>query len=490
MPTSNTIADIVLSNSNGQGLGAFDILLQALSAVDPDSNGLLAAAADPSQNLTVFAPTDGAFINLAKFFDPTVSTEAGAVSALVAASKSLSPADDPAAFLRTVISYHIVPGTVTQSDIQGGAALNTLTGQSLQSDGNTIVDEETSLPDPSFVPGLTDLTADNGIVQVIDQVLIPFDITIANGFARTGNGNDIVIANGEHNSISLGRGDDIAIGSDGRDFISGGQGNDIINSNGGNDFIRAGSGDDYVDAGDGNDLIFGGRGDDDLNGGNGHDKLFGGRGNDELNGGDGYDKLFGGSGNDALDGGMGNDKLYGGRGNDLLDGGDGYDYLFGGSGSDELDGGDGNDYLSGGRGDDVLRGGSGDDMLRGGSGADKFVFNPNNTGEDGSLDEGDDIIFDFSIAQGDRLVLDVSTFDQETLDLVAGLAGDSSTLELIDLLADLDPETDGVQSVITLGESDNHNLVIGHPAGTIELANIPASIDPAALIPVVDFEFG
>ena len=39
-------------------------------------------------------------------------------------------------------------------------------------DGNSLVDNEPDLTDPSFVAGVTDIEASNGIIQAIDRVLI------------------------------------------------------------------------------------------------------------------------------------------------------------------------------------------------------------------------------------------------------------------------------------------------------------------------------
>ena len=107
--------------------------------------------------------------------------------------------------------------------------------------------------------------------------------------------------------------------------------------------------------------------------------------------------LRGGAGDDILIGGATNDTLYGGAGNDVLLGGDGNDTLDGGDGDDRLDGGNGNDILLGGLGNDILIGGLGNDTMTGGAGADRFVFN-------GTIDNGNDTITDFTTAQGDKLV--------------------------------------------------------------------------------------
>ncbi|MEO1792325.1 MAG: cadherin-like domain-containing protein, partial [Cyanobacteria bacterium J06629_19] len=153
-----------------------------------------------------------------------------------------------------------------------------------------------------------------------------------------------------------------------------------------NDVLTGTTGNDTLRGRNRNDILDGLTGDDILTGDNGNDQLFGGFGNDQLSG---------GNGNDVLLGSLGDDQLSGGNGKDVLDGGQGNDLLIGGNGSDRLTGSFGNDTLDGGNGNDVLNGGRGDDVLTGGQGRDTFVL---------ALNEGTDIIADFSRRQ-DKLAL-------------------------------------------------------------------------------------
>jgi Ca2+-binding RTX toxin-like protein len=104
------------------------------------------------------------------------------------------------------------------------------------------------------------------------------------------------------------------------------------------------------------EVIYGLAGDDALHAGGGNDTLYGGEGNDTLYGDNGDDVLLGEEGDDRLNGGNGNDRLYGGVGNDTLYGDDGDDLLDGGTGNDALIGGSGNDTY-------LLRIGSGQDSI-------------------------------------------------------------------------------------------------------------------------------
>ncbi|MCC5618008.1 hypothetical protein LC605_23565 [Nostoc sp. CHAB 5836] len=124
------------------------------------------------------------------------------------------------------------------------------------------------------------------------------------------------------------------------------------------------------------------------------------------------DTLVGGKGpnksNDVINGGPRNDVINGLDGNDTLSGNAGNDTIIGGVGNDSLIGGAGADVLRGSAGNDILIGGAGNDTLAGGAGADRFVFNTNATFARNDI--GVDVISDFNGSQGDKIVLDKTTF--------------------------------------------------------------------------------
>ena len=133
------------------------------------------------------------------------------------------------------------------------------------------------------------------------------------------------------------------------------------------------------------------------------DVFEGSSGVDWINGRTGRDNINGKGGSDQLRGGKDGDWLNGNQGNDVILGDLGEDVLRGGRDDDQLNGNAGNDWLYGDRGADVLRGGKDDDWLNGGSGDDQLW---GDLGADRiRLSLGNDIVGDFSYADGDRLEL-------------------------------------------------------------------------------------
>jgi transforming growth factor-beta-induced protein len=123
--------------------GNFTTLLAAAEAAD------LVDALKGAGPITVFAPTDEAFAKL----------PAGTVEALLADKDALT----------AILTYHVVPGAVTSDQVVKLSGAETLNGASLTitvtSDGKVKVDNATVI--------VTDIKATNGIIHVIDAVMIP-----------------------------------------------------------------------------------------------------------------------------------------------------------------------------------------------------------------------------------------------------------------------------------------------------------------------------
>jgi uncharacterized surface protein with fasciclin (FAS1) repeats len=127
--------------------------------------GLEGALSAPDANLTLFAPTNEAFAVLAGQLGFT------SIAAMVDA---LSPEQ-----LNTILSYHVLPaGKLSAADIvAGGPSQNTLLNQGgaavpLAIDSSSGVKITDSVGRVAII-NLTDIPADNGVIHVIDRVLIP-----------------------------------------------------------------------------------------------------------------------------------------------------------------------------------------------------------------------------------------------------------------------------------------------------------------------------
>ena len=127
-----------------QGAGTFKTLLAAAKAA-----GLVNALTGDGP-FTVFAPTDEAFAELGH----------GTIESL------LQPGSRGR--LARILQYHVMPGRVYASDVAGGATADTLAGDSVRVAFNGA---QLQVNDRSIVA--TDIEASNGVIHVIDGVLLP-----------------------------------------------------------------------------------------------------------------------------------------------------------------------------------------------------------------------------------------------------------------------------------------------------------------------------
>ena len=134
---TNTIVDIAVAD------GRFTTLVAAVQAA-----GLVDTLAGEGP-FTVFAPTDDAFAAL----------PAGTVEGLLG--------DIPA--LTQVLLYHVVPGSVMASDVVNLTSATTAQGSDISI---SVRDGEVYLNDTVKVI-ITDIVASNGVIHVIDGVLLP-----------------------------------------------------------------------------------------------------------------------------------------------------------------------------------------------------------------------------------------------------------------------------------------------------------------------------
>lgn len=145
-PTGVTIYDVASSNDD------FDILTAAVEAFGLD------AALDGKRQFTVFAPTDSAFMALAG-----VTDEDAAIPALLDRFGADTVFD--------VLTYHVVPGQRLSGVVVSSSQLNTLLR------GAFIPVEVTGsgvdVANASLVLDLIDIETDNGVVHVVDAVMLP-----------------------------------------------------------------------------------------------------------------------------------------------------------------------------------------------------------------------------------------------------------------------------------------------------------------------------
>ena len=120
---------------------------------------------------TVFAPTDAAFENL--------------LSALSISAEDLLAQPQ----LADVLLYHVVAGEVMSGDLQNGMTAETLGGQMITVDLSEGVNINTSAVITA------DIKASNGVIHVIDTVLIPETFQLASATAPLPSIVDIAVSN-------------------------------------------------------------------------------------------------------------------------------------------------------------------------------------------------------------------------------------------------------------------------------------------------------
>jgi transforming growth factor-beta-induced protein len=150
-----TIAEIVVASATGE-TPEFTALLAAVQAADP---AVLEALSNPEAELTVFAPTDAAFAALGE--------------------ETLNAVLADQAMLTDILLFHVINGMVMSADVaaalEGGAfSTATLQGQYI---------DVAQTPMGITINGANlvtvDITASNGVIHVIDAVILPESRTIA-----------------------------------------------------------------------------------------------------------------------------------------------------------------------------------------------------------------------------------------------------------------------------------------------------------------------
>jgi uncharacterized surface protein with fasciclin (FAS1) repeats len=138
---AGTIVDVAVASPN------FTVLVAALKAA-----GLVATLSGPGP-FTVFAPTDAAFATALK---------------TLAITKEQLLAD--VAKLKTILTYHVVAGDVMAADVLklDGKEVATVAGPKVKVtiSGSTVMINDATVT-------TADVKASNGVIHVIDKVLLP-----------------------------------------------------------------------------------------------------------------------------------------------------------------------------------------------------------------------------------------------------------------------------------------------------------------------------
>jgi uncharacterized surface protein with fasciclin (FAS1) repeats len=134
---ANNVVDLIAKNPS----------LQTLASTIDEAD--LENALKQGGPYTIFAPSNGAF------------------AALPAATRQRLLKDENRALLRQILSYHVVPGSITSSQLKSGQ-VKTQSGGSVnvQVNGKQVKVNQSQVIEP-------DLQATNGVVHIVDRILLP-----------------------------------------------------------------------------------------------------------------------------------------------------------------------------------------------------------------------------------------------------------------------------------------------------------------------------
>lgn len=169
IPATNDIVSIAVSASQASEGAEFGQLVAALTAVEQDqSTDALVSILSGDGPFTVFAPTDAAFQNL------YASAGVADFEALVSAVGIET--------IAVVLKYHVLGAKVFSTDIPNALAGNPSVAISPLNEGTFTINDNFTITDSDAALGLgtpdaaivsTDILGTNGVIHVIDQVILP-----------------------------------------------------------------------------------------------------------------------------------------------------------------------------------------------------------------------------------------------------------------------------------------------------------------------------
>ncbi|NDV15900.1 fasciclin domain-containing protein [Muricauda sp. TY007] len=142
-----------------QATAELSTLVAALQKADESANNDLVAALSGEGSFTVFAPTNQAFTDLLAQLDGFDSLD----------DFSSQQLQD---LLAVILTYHVVGDAALSTDLSNGMSLTTLQGSSLQvsTEGGVFIQDAT---DVAAEVTTADIEVSNGVVHIIDKVLLP-----------------------------------------------------------------------------------------------------------------------------------------------------------------------------------------------------------------------------------------------------------------------------------------------------------------------------
>lgn len=146
VPPLDTIADVVVASTEADE-PEFTTLLTAVGAADP---AVLELLSNPLAGITVFAPTDAAFEALGE--------------------ETLTAVIEDQAALTGILQYHVTPGVFYSDEVvalvaEGAVEIEMADGSMAE------VTPELTIAGANIV--MTDIETLNGVVHVIDAVILP-----------------------------------------------------------------------------------------------------------------------------------------------------------------------------------------------------------------------------------------------------------------------------------------------------------------------------
>jgi uncharacterized surface protein with fasciclin (FAS1) repeats len=150
-PGPDDIVTIAVENGN------FTTLVAAVGCADP----AVGAALTSGDKYTVFAPTDAAFM-------ATLGVDADSVCTI------------PQDLLTTVLLYHVTEGRRFSNSVvprnMVPRTIETLSGIPFQVENDLGIIDGNDTTEPSIVAELANINASNGVIHVVDQVLLPINL--------------------------------------------------------------------------------------------------------------------------------------------------------------------------------------------------------------------------------------------------------------------------------------------------------------------------